>query len=56
MLRLTSSFSVPKFYFSKVIPHYIGGEHVQPKGTQFYPVANPVTQELIGKTPQATQE
>jgi hypothetical protein len=56
MLRLTSSFSVPKFYFSKVLPHFIGGEYVNSKATQFYPVANPVTQELLAKTPQATQE
>ena len=56
MLRLTNSLSVPKFYFSKVFPHYIGGEYVQSKATQFYPVANPVTQELIAKTPQATKE
>ncbi len=44
MLRLTSFFGVPKFYFSKAIPHFIGGQYVDSKTSKFYPITNPVTQ------------
>ncbi len=36
--------------------NFINGEFVPSKATKTYDVRNPVTQDLIGKTPQTSQE
>ena len=45
-----------RYAFSQTIQNFINGEFVDSKATKFYDVRNPVTQELIGKTPQSTKE
>ena len=36
--------------------NFYNGEFVPSKGTRFYDVYNPVTQELIARSPQSTEE
>jgi hypothetical protein len=36
--------------------NFYGGEFVPSKATKFYDVYNPVTQELIARSPQSTEE
>lgn len=50
----TVLFNKNMFHFSKFLPNFINGEFVQSKATQHFDVKNPVTQELITKTPQST--
>ena len=53
MLGLTK---FQRYFFAKNVANYINGEYVQSKANKFYDVRNPVTQELLGKTPQSTEE
>ena len=45
-----SSFSVRTYH------NFYNGEFVPSKATRFYEVRNPVTQELIARSPQSTEE
>ena len=53
MLGLTK---FQRYNFAKNFANYVNGEYIQSKATKFYDVRNPVTQDLIGKTPQTTEE
>ena len=45
-----------RFAFSQAFKNYINGEYVDSKATTHFDVRNPVTQELIARTPQSTKE
>jgi delta 1-pyrroline-5-carboxylate dehydrogenase len=51
-----------KFQFSSfstkvsTLKNYINGEFVESKGTKFYDITNPATNELISKVPETTKE
>ena len=47
---------VQRFYFARVYSNFVGGEFVPSKGTKFFEVYNPVTQEHVARSPQSTQE
>jgi malonate-semialdehyde dehydrogenase (acetylating)/methylmalonate-semialdehyde dehydrogenase len=46
-------------YFSTkvtTLKNFINGEFVESKGTKFYDIINPATNELISKVPETTKE
>ena len=48
-----------RFYrcaFSNVYRNYTDGQFIESKSDKFFDVRSPVTQELIGRTPQSTPE
>ena len=45
------SFAAPRVY-----ENFYDGKFVPSKGTQFYDMFNPVTQELVARSPQSTPE
>lgn len=45
-----------RFTFAKIYNNFVNGEFVSPKSIKFYEIRNPVTQNLIAKVPQTTQE
>jgi malonate-semialdehyde dehydrogenase (acetylating)/methylmalonate-semialdehyde dehydrogenase len=45
-----------RFRFAQIYPNFIDGEFVQSKSNKFFDVRNPVTQDLVGQTPQSTKE
>lgn len=45
-----------RFAFSQAYRNYINGEYVESKSKTHFDVRCPVTQELIGRTPQSTKE
>jgi len=51
-----------KFLFSSfstkvnTLKNFINGEFVESKGTKFYDITNPATNEIISKVPESTNE
>ena len=42
--------------FTTTLKNFIGGKFIESKSTTFYETINPVTQELISKVPESTQD
>ena len=43
-----------RYHFTRVYGNFVNGEFVESKATKFYDIRNPVTQELVAKSPQST--
>jgi len=53
MLRLIN---LQNYQFARIYSNFYNGQFVPSKSTKFYDVFNPVTQELVAKSPQSTEE
>jgi hypothetical protein len=47
---------IQKFHFTRVYGNFFNGDFHQSKASKFYDIRNPVTQELVAKSPQSTGE
>lgn len=45
-----------RYHFARVYGNFVNGEFVDAKGPTFYDIRNPVTQEVVAKSPQSTPE
>ena len=45
-----------RYHFARVYGNFVNGEFVDSKATHFYDIKNPVTQEVVAKSPQSTPE
>ena len=55
-MQLLSRMGRFSFASPRVYENFYDGKFVASKGTQFYEVYNPVTQEHIARSPQSTEE
>lgn len=45
-----------RYHFTRVYGNFVNGEFVDSKASTFYDIKNPVTQEVVAKSPQSTPE
>ena len=45
-----------RYHFTRVYGNFVNGEFVDSKASKFYEIRNPVTQDVVAKSPQSTPE
>ena len=45
-----------RYHFARVYGNFVDGEFVESKTSKYFDIKNPVTQELVAKSPQSTTE